>query len=114
MRAGRLDELGTPQSPAAPAYADGERTTDGGWTDGAAFWASVEAQSGSEATKAGQVDAGTPYVVTARFGDASSVTAGGQIVRDNGDVLEVVRPPREVGRREWVEFLCVHNADGGA
>lgn len=111
MNAGRLDELLTTLTPET-AWENGEPKTV--YVDGPLFWARVDAQAGREALKAGQVSAEMPVLVTARYVDAEHVRAEDRLRREDGRVLEVSQPPRELGRRDGIELVCTYDADGGA
>lgn len=110
MRTGSLDTLVTPQT-STKTWADGEPTE--AWIDGGSFWASVQEATARETIRAGQVDARQPVVVMARYLDAAGVSPTSRLVLDDGRVLDV-QSTREIGRRQWVEILCVLNSDGGA
>lgn len=108
MRAGNLDERLTLQA-RTETTVRGETSVS--YADVGPVWAHVEEEAGREQVRAGRIDATRSATVLVRYADGRAAGADARFVRADGRALDVVGPPREVGRREGLEFLCTEGSD---
>lgn len=107
MDAGKLDSFITFLAPPDPLQRDPDYNTPSGeWTPFDQDWAQVlddlpGGKAAEEVAEAVQV-AIRRCTVTIRWRD--DITAAMRIETESGAVLQIVTPPAEVGRRQWLKF----------
>lgn len=97
---GQLDRRVSLQSVSGTTDDLGE--TREAWAEYAAVWARLEPISGRELWLAQQAQSEATHKVTLRY--RAGVTARDRVVY-GGRTFHLTEPPREVGRREYLEFL---------
>src|SRR5262245_14385503 len=107
VTASELDRRVTLQRQASPQdlSAAGEPADD--WLDVEKVWASVEPLTGRELLSAKLLEAEANYRVRIRW--RSDVRANWRLSFE-GRTLYLTEPPREIGRRAGLEFLCSEKA----
>lgn len=101
MQAGRLDQRVTLQASVRTPDAIGEPVP--AWSDLATVWANVRDMSGREVNAARAVQSEAVRRVTIRW--RADITADMRVLH-RGRIMVITAPPREVGRREFLELDC--------
>jgi SPP1 family predicted phage head-tail adaptor len=106
--AGDLDQRLTLQSNAPTQPTEGISIDN--WTDVATVWAKIEDLGGRESFQAAAVYAEADVKITIRYRDGVTPDMRGVC---GSRVFNIIGPPVQKGRREWLLLFCEEVTGGG-